>query len=146
MNEAILRNHNEVVKPNDTVYVLGDLMLGDKDDESLELISRMNGYKIVILGNHDSTRRKFLYQRFTDEVYYATMLKYNGYHFYLSHYPTVCNNNDEDKPLKARILNIHGHTHSSKRFNEFNGFNICPEAHKCYPVLLDSIITAFIEN
>lgn len=52
MNEALIERWNNVVQPEDTVYHLGDVALG-KIAESLPLISRLNGYKILVLGNHD---------------------------------------------------------------------------------------------
>ena len=47
-NLAIITLHNEVVSPDDDVYVLGDLMLGD-NKEGIELIKKMNGNLHIIL-------------------------------------------------------------------------------------------------
>lgn len=52
MNEAIITRWNERVEPEDTVWVLGDVALGPIE-ESLGLISRLNGYLILVAGNHD---------------------------------------------------------------------------------------------
>jgi calcineurin-like phosphoesterase family protein len=52
MNEALVENYNSVVKPADTVYILGDHALGTVK-ESLEYTRRLNGNKILIAGNHD---------------------------------------------------------------------------------------------
>lgn len=52
MNDALVANWNAVVAPDDTVYHLGDVALG-KLDESLPVIDRCNGRKVLIIGNHD---------------------------------------------------------------------------------------------
>lgn len=141
MNEEILRRHNSLVAPNDTIYILGDLMLGSKDKESMELVSYMNGNKIVVTGNHDSPKRRLAYEEDIGKVYDATTLKYRGYHFYLSHYPTITSNLEKES-LKQCIINLHGHTHSSSKF--YYDLPYCyhcgVDAHNCYPVSIDDII------
>jgi calcineurin-like phosphoesterase family protein len=52
MNEAIIARWNERVEPGDTVWVLGDVALGPIE-ESLALVSRLKGHKILLGGNHD---------------------------------------------------------------------------------------------
>ncbi len=51
MNEDIIRRWRERVGPEDTVYILGDL-LGYKRDP-LPYLKRLPGKKVLILGNHD---------------------------------------------------------------------------------------------
>lgn len=51
MNEAMIYNWNSVVKPEDTIYCLGDFSFAGR---SVELYSsRLNGNKILVPGNHD---------------------------------------------------------------------------------------------
>jgi calcineurin-like phosphoesterase family protein len=57
MNEALIENHNEIVKPGDDVYVLGDIALGNPRVVE-KLISRFNGKLHLIQGNHDKTALK----------------------------------------------------------------------------------------
>lgn len=52
MNEDIVKRWNTQVKPNDTVYFLGDFSLNPRYVE--QYISRLNGNIHFILGNHDS--------------------------------------------------------------------------------------------
>lgn len=59
MDEAMIENWNEVVRPNDTVYHLGDFMFarGYKASEQIaDYASRLNGKIHLILGNHDHLR------------------------------------------------------------------------------------------
>lgn len=52
MNEVLIGNWNAVVSPSDVVFHLGDVALG-KIADSLPLVGRLNGHKILIPGNHD---------------------------------------------------------------------------------------------
>ena len=55
MNEAIVANWNGVVQPSDDVIILGDLGFCSYKKLS-ELITRLNGNKYLIQGNHDSDK------------------------------------------------------------------------------------------
>lgn len=52
MNEALMDNYQSVVGKNDTVLFLGDIAMG-QIAESLPLIGKLNGRKLLIPGNHD---------------------------------------------------------------------------------------------
>ena len=49
MDEAIIENHNKVVSHKDRVYFLGDVIINRKH---MHKISRFNGRKKLIMGNH----------------------------------------------------------------------------------------------
>lgn len=49
MNETLIRNWNEKIKPNDTVYHIGDFGFGNLEP----ILKRLNGKKILIIGSHD---------------------------------------------------------------------------------------------
>ena len=59
MNEALINNFNEVVMPNDKLYIMGDFGFASRD-RLLDVAGRLNGRKHLILGNHDKTIRKNL--------------------------------------------------------------------------------------
>lgn len=64
MNETLIRNWNEVVAPDDTVWHLGDFAFCQLRQFE-ELLRRLNGHKNVVLGNHDKViinHRKHLLQ------------------------------------------------------------------------------------
>ena len=138
MNEAIIENHNSIVLPEDDVYVLGDLMLGgDKLDEGLELIKRMNGRLHLVRGNHDTERRWLAYPTLPNvvECKDAIYLKCGKYHFYLTHFPCLTGNLEKES-LTQMTLNIFGHTHQKGKFFEDRPYmyNVGVDAHECYPV------------
>ncbi|MDV3428507.1 MAG: metallophosphoesterase family protein [Bacillota bacterium] len=154
MNETIVKKWNEIITWEDIVYVLGDCGLGGGGDEALAAIKyyiqQLNGKIKIIFGNHDTESRINMYKTCynvdslsSDSCCYATMVHYKGYHFYLSHYPTMCSNLDDDKPLKARIISLCGHTHTNNPFLHWNNgliYHVEVDAHNCYPVSIDQII------
>lgn len=144
MNDAIVKNHNELVDADDDVYVLGDCILND-NELGIKLIKSLKGKIHIILGNHDSKARIELYRGCHNvvEICYATPLKYKNYNFYLSHYPTLCGNHDEGKPLERRVISLCGHTHTADKFLDWDKgliYHVEMDAHDCKPVLLDNII------
>lgn len=142
-DDAILRNINLCVGSYDTLYILGDVMLND-NDHGLDYLSKLNGHKKIIIGNHDTDNRIKLYKEVDDvEVLgYSFLIKSCNYRFLISHYPTICNNMDNDKKLKDRVINLFGHTHSSELFYGRNIFmyNVALDAHNNYPISTESII------
>ena len=144
MNEQIVKNWNETVDVEDDVYVLGDLMLGD-NEAGIKIIKQLKGKIHVILGNHDTASRKTLYEECYNvvDVKYADVIKFNGYTFYLSHYPTITSNHDDEKPLKAKIISLCGHSHYSNKFKDMDKgtiYHVEMESHNNMPVSLETII------
>lgn len=149
MNEAIIENWNSVVKPEDTTYLLGDVMLGD-NEAGLECIKRLNGQIFLIWGNHCTDTRKELL--FTDDRvrhkmmggWYAYVIKHGKHSIYLSHYPTLTANYTNNKHFSQFVINLHGHCHSQNPWiNPSNPFmyDVGLDAHNCTPVHIDEVIT-----
>lgn len=151
MNEILIQNWNSVVTMNDDVYLLGDICLGGGSDEALrqnrKLIQSLKGKIHIIRGNHDSNSRMKMYAEcynVVDVGKWADMLEYDKYHFYLSHYPSLTTNLDQDKPLRARVLNLCGHTHTPDRFIDWDKgviYHCEVDAHDNTPISLDIIIS-----
>ena len=77
------------------------------------------------------------------------VLKYNGYNFYLSHYPALTSNYDYDKPLKRKVISLCGHTHTKDPFADVDKgliFHCELDTNDCYPWCLDDIITKIKER
>ncbi|MCM1535988.1 MAG: metallophosphoesterase family protein [Clostridium sp.] len=151
-DKALVDNWNESVSPDDTVYVLGDVMLRHNSEDTdfsygLSVLQELNGSLVIIRGNHDSENRIEKYKRCNNVISAgdaALYLNYPGegsYHFYLSHYPTLISHT-KLKPLKAALINLYGHTHQKEKF--YQGYPymycVCLDAHDMRPVLLDSVI------
>ena len=67
MNYEMIRRHNEVVKPDDIVYHLGDFCFGGKS-KIRWFLEQLNGRFTLVLGNHDKGKQAMLDCGF-DEVY-----------------------------------------------------------------------------
>ena len=65
MNEVLVENWNKKVKRDDLVYHLGDLSFGGKE-KTTNILSRLNGRKVLVLGNHDT--KSFLGLKETDHI------------------------------------------------------------------------------
>ena len=144
MNEAIVRNWNNIITPDDDVYVLGDLMLKD-DNLGIYYWDQLVGKKHVILGNHDTDARIELYKECHDTVVegFAVRLKYEQNTFFLSHYPTlVGDKREEGKPLKNCVINLCGHVHTKDKFYDWDKgliYHVELDAHENKPVSIERI-------
>lgn len=128
MDAAIIHNWNSVVSTEDTVFHLGDVALG-QIDKSLACVSALNGYKILVLGNHD---RPFMrmdksdydywltrYEEVFSEVWHwkpAQNVEIAGTEFKVSHFPYTGDHTPDDRHSEHRRKDdgtplIHGHTH-----------------------------------
>jgi len=144
MNEIIVRNWNNLIYSDDDIYILGDIMLND-DVEGLKLLKSLKGNLHIIRGNHDSNNRWDLYNTCYNivEVIDARFLNYKGYHLFLSHYPCITSNSDDNKPLKARVINMCGHSHTTDPFVDMDKgliYHVELDAHENAPILLDYAI------
>ena len=140
-SQAIVGNHNAIVKDEDDVYVLGDLMLGD-NEYGLQMIKSLKGKLHIILGNHDTDTRIKLYEQLLNvvEITYAKVIKIGKQHYFLCHYPTMTANYD-DKPYHNHMINLYGHTHQQTNFYNNNPFmyHVGVDSHDCYPVSIEQI-------
>jgi calcineurin-like phosphoesterase family protein len=100
MDEAIVKLWNERVKPTDKVYHLGDVVINRK---SLKIMSRLNGDKVLIRGNHDIFKDTDYREHFRELRAYHVM---NG--LILSHIPV------HEASLGRFGCNIHGHLHTRR--------------------------------
>ena len=145
MNDTIIKRHNELVQSNDDVYCLGDCMLNN-NELGIRCIKQLKGRIHIIRGNHDTDPRMKLYKTCENvvEICEGKFLNYKNYHFYLSHYPCLCSNYDDDKPLKARTISLCGHSHTQDHWPDMNKgliFHVEIDINKKKPWLLDDIIT-----
>lgn len=147
-DEAIIENWNSVVSPEDHVFILGDLMLGD-NEHGMACMRRLNGSKSMVLGNHDTTNRKLLYAEIGEVLGYADIITVGKYRLYLSHYPTITSSWDYEKPLKSRTINLCGHSHTNNKWKDWDKgviYHCELDAHSCLPIPLVTIIDELKEK
>ena len=138
MNKDLIDKWNSIISPEDTVYHLGDVMLGN-NEEGLACIKLLKGHIHIILGNHDTDARKILFQSVEniEDITYADIIKDGKWKFFLSHYP--CMVGDINNP--KRRWNISGHTHSTDKF-QFKDhliYNAAVDAHNGFPISIEDI-------
>ena len=145
MNEAIIERWNSVVKPEDIVYHLGDVMLSD-NITGMECFKRLNGQIFLIYGNHDTdTRKNLLFTELRGKMlggWHAWLIKYDKFSIYMSHYPTLTANYDE-KHFNQHVINLHGHTHQQANFLYPNNpfmYHVGVDSHNCTPVHIDEVM------
>lgn len=148
MNEKIITRWNSRIAKDDDVYVLGDLVMGGV--ENVELLKQLNGKIHIIYGNHDGPKKREAYAELENvvECGWANMIKYKKYNFYLSHYPTITDNEDivEIVSPKECVINLFGHTHQFDDFYDTNdGYNfrmyhVGVDSHDCFPIPIDEVI------
>jgi len=132
MDEALIANWNAVVgDPDDLVWVLGDYALG-KRQHALTYLDRLNGRKILVIGNHDACdlmstdgwKKVAEYQA----AGFETVLPWAriklppleegvaGRKVLLSHFPYDGDSHGADRHTQARLRDlgdviVHGHVH-----------------------------------
>ena len=142
MNETIVQNFWKVMDSDDELYILGDCFLND-NVQGMKLLQQLPGKKFFIWGNHDTpARQQMIKDRGYECLGYSNVVKIDGINFYLSHYPTITSNGDENKPIYRRIINLSGHTHfKSKFYNDLPCvYNVALDAHDNFPVEAQDII------
>lgn len=121
MNKTLAENHNNTISAEDTVYFLGDELLGEINQDKLNFLKSLNGKKYLAIGNHTTDKKiqSYLDNNIFEDIQYGYRIKYRKKIFLLTHYPTIVTNTTNDK-----VYNIHGHTHNINIFNDDMPLNI----------------------
>jgi len=117
---------NSVVKKNDTVYILGDITM--EKTQPYPILSALNGFKKVILGNHDQPQHVPELLKYVNSV--CSMLSLKG--FVLTHCPI------HPSELERFKKNIHGHVHENTLPDD-RYVNVSCEVINYTPILLKNI-------
>lgn len=99
MDEMMISNWNNVVKPQDHVYHLGDIVINKK---FMPLLSRLMGHKRLVPGNHDMYPE--LHAPYFEKIYGVRVFD----DMILSHIPL------KETSITPRFgTNVHGHLHGN---------------------------------
>lgn len=129
MDEELVKRWNSVVRPQDKVYHLGDVVIKEK---ALNIMYRLNGDKVLIRGNHDI---------FKDNSYNKHFRSLRGCHvldgMIMTHIPIHSDSMGRFK------VNIHGHLHTNQVMLEGKPdpryFSVCVERIDYTPISLEDI-------
>lgn len=141
MNETIIRNWNNKVKDEDTVFILGDLCMG-KNDEAAALVNQLKGKKILIRGNHDSSaRRKIFKEECGIELHDIYYLPYKGRYFVMCHFPIASEEFLEMvRKDNSEVIVLYGHIHSNAPTGYIDGtFHVGVDTNNLTPVSIEEI-------
>lgn len=128
MHETIIKNWNEVVKPQDYVYHLGDVTFQYHSSFN-NVMSRLNGQKRLHIGNHDKIWNPNLMRWFDKAMLWHGFKEHN---FTTSHFPLRLDG------LRDGKFCVHGHTHDHV-MDDPHYINVCVEQTGYRPVHLDEI-------
>lgn len=130
MNETMINNWNEVVKPSDKIYHLGDVYFG-REDDSNNILKRLNGKKRLILGNHDNlNRQSILFSHFQ-----KIKLWWPFENMIFTHIPLA---KEQMKTRSGDAVNFHGHIHQNDSPTKFH-YNLCVEKIGYKPIHIDDL-------
>jgi calcineurin-like phosphoesterase family protein len=139
MNEALVRNINEVVGHYDTLIHLGDFSFGGFENVE-KFLNRLVCQNIhLVLGNHDhhiKYDRDGIQDRFLSVQQYLEV-KIKEEYFVLCHYPL-----QSWHGLSKGVIHLHGHVHLPKNAKFGNGkkMDVGVEGNDLKPYLIDDII------
>lgn len=133
MNEYMIANYNDYVGENDICIWVGDV--GFKGTTHInELLEQCNGYKILVVGNHDFNGKKLRNLNF-DETHLIYTIDYPDISLVFTHYPMF--------NVPWPWVNVHGHMHIYP--NPDTGhplhINVNCEVQAYRPILLDEVVT-----
>lgn len=149
-DQRLIENINSCVGANDLLVHCGDVALG-KIAESLPLVGLLNGYKVLLPGNHDrifsgekqKSQVRFhpeyrkVFQEIWPEIIRVFIPQLDS-EVLLSHFPYSGDSQENDRHVDKRPANshlplIHGHIHE-KRHIEGNMFNVGVDVNDYRPV------------
>lgn len=153
MDYILMHNWNSVVADEDTVYILGDLAMGNIQD-SLNRVKKLKGNKVLIPGNHDRVhpcypqkaakgeqmRRMYEDAGLTIGPLEATLD--NGWK--LCHFPTSGDHTTEERYPEYRPTVedgqwlVHGHVHNLWRIKD-RQVNVGVDVWNFYPIVEENL-------
>lgn len=107
MQQGLIDKWNNKVKEEDTVYILGDFCWGFNSKKIKELMSQLNGKKILIAGNHDRLNDYYKSASFQDIFTYHEV-QIDGERIILCHFPIA-----EWNGYYYGAYHLYGHTHGT---------------------------------
>ena len=136
MNTTLVNNFNSVVGKDDISLWIGDIGFGSDKDINY-LLDQCNGYKLLVVGNHDLNKGKLRHLNF-NEIHLVYNIQYLGQDLMCSHYPV--------EAVPDNYINVHGHIHANNSDVSYHKElsdkhrNVNCEFHNYTPIRLSSII------
>lgn len=133
MDQHLVDNFNDYVKEDDISIWVGDVSFRNANRTN-EMLDQCNGYKILVVGNHDIERKKKKIREMNfDEVHLLYHIEFPDISLVLTHYPMF------NLPKNYPYINVHGHLHIYHNIDSIEHINVCCEYHGFKPVNLEEI-------
>lgn len=116
MHETLIRRYNATVPTYGVCYFVGDM--GNKTEDIRKVINRLNGIKILILGNHDHGVNT-MYNCGFDVVLYNATLYIAKERVTISHCPLVGLFREDTSQMKSASKNENWHGESRAKHLQF---------------------------
>ena len=129
MDEALIANWNSVVKPEDTIFHLGDVTWWNME-KTKDIFDKLKGIKIFIRGNHDDPWVSQVIPWSGCYDYLETKIFHKKFVFF--HYPI-----ERWNGIGKGTIHIHGHIHNNPLPVIENRHNVCVEVANYTPVNLE---------
>jgi len=141
MDEAIIKQWNSQVNPEDEVWFLGDFGINKKKCLDKELVSKLNGTKYIVIGNHDffftrshkkglsdETINQYLDAGWSSVHLDATIQLMDNTYVTMTHLPPSNENDNRYSQFKLSnnpdMIYLSGHLHSHYR-KKRNMIDVC---------------------
>ena len=142
MNEIMIRNWNNCVGKDDTVYIVGDFAFKSAE-HPVGILSQLNGHKVLIKGNHGGKNLKDpAFRKQFDEICDRKTIYDNNRMVVIDHFPII----EWDGFFRGSYL-VYGHIHNNtsnfayKCMKELdNALNAGVDINNFMPVTLDELI------
>ena len=126
MDERMVTNWNNKVRPGDTVYHLGDIVMFFRDAK--RILPELNGNIRLVVGNHDDIKALAGLGRI--QRFYESK-KVKDLNLLLTHRPTYMG-------VEPSMYNVHGHIHDLQSPTH-NHINISVEQIDYTPITYDEL-------
>ena len=136
MNEGLIHNWNMVVGKDDTVFHLGDVSFGNRE-ETEKVLARLNGHLFLVKGNHDKkTYSRFEWVKDYYEHKFPNPLKAGEFmNVVMFHFPI-----GQWHRKHYGAIHLHGHCHGSyPLYSDEKRFDVGVDVWKYAPISLKDI-------
>lgn len=156
-DEHLIQEWNKIVRAGDQVWHLGDVGMGPEAG-ILEKVSRLNGHKHLITGNHDDVwpghKDSHRHQRTWLEVFESVQAyarrRIDGQDVLLSHFPYGGDHTEDERYTTYRLKDtglwlIHGHVHDAWKVKD-RQINVGVDMWDWRPVSINQLTTIIRET
>jgi len=142
MNAQIIQDWNNMIGPDDLVYILGDVAFCSWE-KAVGFLRSMNGRKILIKGNHDSKLVKSPeFVACFESIHDYLTITYNGTRVSMFHYPIA-----EWDQMHRGAVHFYGHLHGgTSGLEKYRAIDVGMDGNMCYPHDMDVAVAMALKG